>query len=86
MLTKRLEVLLEPEEYKEIQRQARLEGKSVGQVVRDLLRERLIKEKRGKAIRAFEKLVSPDMEIDISSWAEEKKKMLKGRLKEIETH
>lgn len=86
MLTKRLEILLNPDEYKEIQREAIERGKSVGQLVRDLLREKMVKPRKETAIKAFQRLFSKEMEIDISSWTEEKKKITKTRLKEIETH
>ncbi|HCC68377.1 MAG TPA: hypothetical protein DEP99_00600 [Nitrospiraceae bacterium] len=86
MLTKRLEILLNPDEYKEIQREARERGESVGQLVRDILREKMVKPRKKTAIQAFQRLFSKEMEIDISSWAEEKKKITKTRIKEIETH
>ncbi len=86
MLTKRLEILLNPDEYKEMQREAKERGESVGQLVRDVLREKMVKPRKKTAARAFQKLFSKDMEIDISSWTEEKKKMTKTRIKEIEAH
>lgn len=86
MLTKRLEILLSPEEYKEIQREAKERGKSIGQLVRDVLGERIIKPRKETAMQAFQRLFSKEMEIDISSWAEEKKKITKTRIKEIEAH
>lgn len=42
------------------------------------IKERLIKGKRERAIKAFEKLISLEMEIDISSWSEEKRRCLNG--------
>lgn len=86
MLTRRLEILLNPDEYKEIQREAKERGESVGQLVRDLLREKMVKPRKKTAIEAFQRLYSKEMEIDISSWTEEKKKITKTRIKEIEAH
>lgn len=86
MLTKRLEILLEPDEYKEIHREAKERGESVGQLVRDMLREKMVKPRKKTAIKALQKLFSKDMKIDISSWTEEKKKITRTRVKEIEAH
>lgn len=86
MLTKRLEILLDPDEYKEIQKEAKERGESVGQLVRDVLREKMVKPRKKISIQAFQRLFSKEMEIDISSWAEEKKKITKTRIKEIEAH
>jgi len=86
MLTKRLEILLDPEEYREIQKEAKERGESVGQLVRDVLKEKMVKPRKKTSIKAFQRLFSKDMEIDISSWAEEKKKITKTRAKELETH
>lgn len=86
MLTKRLEILLDPDEYKEIQKEAKERGESMGQLVRNILREKIVKPRKKTAIEAFNKLFSKEMEIDMSSWVEEKKKIAKARLKEIEAY
>jgi predicted CopG family antitoxin len=86
MLTKRLEILLDPDEYKEIQKEAKERGASMGQLVRDVLREKMVKPRKKTAIEAFQKLFSKEMEIDVSSWTEEKKKITKTRIKEIEAY
>lgn len=86
MLTKRLEILLDPDEYKEIQREAKERGASVGQLVRDVLREKMVTPRKKISMQAFQRLFSKEMEIDISSWIDEKKKITKTRIKEIETH
>jgi len=86
MLTKRLEILLDPEEYKELQKEAKERGESIGQLVRDVLREKMLIPRKKTSLQAFQKLFSEEMEIDISSWAEEKKKLTQNRIKEIEAH
>ncbi len=60
MLTKRLEILLNPGEYKEIQREARERRESVGQLVRDLLREKMVKPRKKTVMEAFKKLFSKE--------------------------
>lgn len=84
MLTKRLEILLNPDEYKKLQIEAKERRKSMGQLIRDILREKIIKSRKKTAIEAFNKLYSGDIEIDISSWEKEKKNITKTRIKEIE--
>lgn len=86
MLTKRLEILLDPKDYKEIQKNAREKGESVGQLVRNILKDRIVAPKKKASIDALQRLFSKNIEIDIRSWAKEKKKIADMRIKEIEAH
>ncbi len=86
MLTKRLEILFDPEDFKLIKKRAEKEGKTVASLVRDTLREKIIDKDKRQKKEAVKRLFSQDMEIPIDEWTEEKKKIIEGRVKEIETH
>ncbi len=86
MLTKRLEILFDPKEYEMIRRKAKAEGRSVASLVRKVLHEKIIEKDKKQKEAILKKLFSSSMEIPFDEWREEKKVIIKGRVKDIETH
>lgn len=86
MLTKRLEILFDPKEFETIRKKAESEDKSVASLIREAVKEKIIQKDIKRKDLALKRLFSPEMEISFGKWAEEKKKIIKGRIKEIETH
>jgi hypothetical protein len=86
MFTKRLEILFDPKEYEIIRKKAEAEGKSIAALIRDALKEKVIEKDIRHKEEALKRLFSPDMEIPFDEWMEEKKRLTRTRVKEIETH
>lgn len=86
MLTKRLEILFDPKEFEAIKKKAESEEKSVASLIREAVREKIIEKDIKRKDLALKRLFSPKMETSFGKWVEEKKKIIKGRIKEIETH
>lgn len=73
MLEKRLEVLLDPLEYEKLKLCASSTGKSVGELVREAVRDKYIVPADQAREEAVRRLVSPDFEEDWPEWSELKK-------------
>ena len=86
MLTKRLEILVDPKEFEIIKKKAEAEGKSIAGMIRDALKEKIIDRGVKQKDKALKRLFSPDRETPFDEWKEEKKKIIKSRVKEIETY
>lgn len=86
MLTKRLEILFDPGEYKILKKKAVEEGKSVANLVRETLKEKIIDSSVKEKESALKRLFSPSMETDFNEWKVEKKRIIKSRVKKIEAH
>lgn len=86
MLTKRLEILLDPKEFETVKKKAEAEGKSIAGMIRETLREKIIESDSKRKERALKRLFSSAMETDFDEWRKEKKRIAKNRVKEIETH
>ena len=86
MLTKRLEILFDPKEFEMIKRKAKAEGKSVAGLVRKVLKEKIIEKDIKQKEAILRRLFSPSMETPFDAWEEEKKGIIRGRAKDIETH
>lgn len=84
MLTKRLEILLDPKEFDVLKKKAKEEGKSVANLVRETMKEKIIDSSIKQKERALKRLFSLDMETDFKEWKEEKKRITKARIKAIE--
>lgn len=85
MLTKRLEILFDPKEFEILKKKAKAEGKSIASMVRETLKEKIIDSSLKQKERALKRLFSPTMETPFDEWREEKKRITKTRVKEIET-
>tara|TARA_B100000315_G_scaffold243712_1_gene267419 strand:+ start:639 stop:899 length:261 start_codon:yes stop_codon:yes gene_type:complete len=86
MLTKRLEILFDPKEFEAIRKKAKSEDKSVARLIREAVKEKIIDKDKKRKDLALKRLFSPEMETSFGKWTEEKKKIIKGRIKEIEAH
>ncbi len=86
MLTKRLEILFDPKEFDILKKKAMEEGKSVANLVRETMKEKILDSSMKQKERALKRLFSLDMKIDFKEWKEEKKIITKARTKAIETH
>lgn len=84
MLTKRLEILFDPGEFEILKIKATDEGKSVANLVRETLKEKIIDSSIKEKENALKRLFSPSMETDFNEWKEEKKGIIKARGKKIE--
>lgn len=86
MLTKRLEILFDPKEFEMIKRKAKAEGRSIASLVRKVLKEKIIEKDVKQKETILRRLFSPAMEVPFDEWREEKKGIIRGRAKDIETH
>lgn len=84
MLTKRLEILFDPKEFEILKKKAAEEGKSVANLVRETLKEKITDSSIKEKENALKRLFSPSMETDFDEWKEEKKRIIKTRGKNIE--
>lgn len=84
MLTKRLEILFDPKEFEILKKKATEEGKSVANLVRETLKEKITDSSIKEKENALKRLFSPSMETDFDEWKEEKKRIIKTRGKNIE--
>lgn len=86
MLTKRLEILFDPKEFEILKKKAMAEGKSIASMVRETLKEKIIDSSLKQKERALKRLFSPAMVTPFDEWREEKKRIIKTRVKDIETY
>lgn len=86
MLTKRLEVLFDPGEFKILKKKAEEDGKSIAFIVREAVKEKIIDSSLMQKQKALKKLFSSGMETPFDEWKEEKKRITKSRVKDIETY
>ena len=86
MLTKRLEILFDPKEFEILEKKAKAEGKSIASLAREALKEKIMDSSVKQKEKALKKLFSLSMEMSFDEWEEEKKRIIKKRVKEIETH
>ncbi len=84
MLTKRLEILFDPKEFEILKKKATEEGKSVANLVRETLKEKITDSSIKEKENALKRLFSPSMETDFDEWKEEKKRIIKTRGKNVE--
>ncbi len=86
MLTKRLEILFDPKEFDALKKKAIEEGKSVANLVRETMKEKIIDSSMKQKEIALKRLFSLDMETDFKEWNVEKKRVIQAGIKAIETH
>ena len=70
MLTERLEILFDSKEFDVLKKKAMEEGKSVANLVRETMKEKIIDSSMKQKERALKRLFSLDMETDFKEWKE----------------
>ena len=81
-LTKRVEVLFDPEQYKLVERIARSRGETVGALVRRAVEQQYLGPTLEERKAAVHRLIS--QEIDFGSWEEIKAELERAKVREIE--
>ncbi|MBI2910047.1 MAG: ribbon-helix-helix protein, CopG family [Chloroflexi bacterium] len=81
-LTKRVELLLDPDEYAELAEIARRRKESIGALIRRALEREYLQPTREQKRAALRQLLSQD--IDFGSWERAKKDISREIVKEIE--
>ena len=77
-LTKRVPVLLSPEEYRHLKEQSRKNKKPMGEILRSAYRKSCEEEKKPDRMAAFERLTS--MNLDLPDWETLEEEIIKGKL------
>jgi hypothetical protein len=70
MLTKRVEILLEPAEMEMLRRHAGKTGKSVGSLIREAVKEKYMTPSYDERMAALARLLDPEREVSFPSWRE----------------
>lgn len=78
MLSKRVEILLEPGEMQALQRYAKKARKSVGALIRDAVKEKYLTPSSQERLAAVQGLTSPKRAVDFPPWEELKKELERG--------
>ena len=81
-LTRRVGVLLEPEQYSVLQDLARQRRKSVASLIREAVEREYLIPTREERLEAWRRIVS--QEIDFGEWDDIKKAMAEERARQIE--
>lgn len=74
-MTERLQVLVTPEQRRRLERVARIEGRSVGAVIRDAI-ERAIPAPRGSSSDPLEEMFALDL--PVGDWADLKEEIIRA--------
>lgn len=85
MLSKRVEILLDPAEMEALRRQARKAKKSVGALIREAVKEKYLTPTRAERQAALKRLLSPQRAISFPSWRKLKKKLEDSMRRRVET-
>ena len=78
MLSKRVEILLDPAEMEALRRQAKKAKKSVGALIREAVKEKYLTPTRKEREAALRRLLSAECQIDLPPWKQVKKELEKG--------
>ncbi|MEW6624117.1 MAG: hypothetical protein AB1420_13470 [Bacillota bacterium] len=70
MLKKRLEILISNDEYILLKEKAKEDKCSIGELVRESLREKYFVDKDGNARKALDEIISGDLALDTVEWDE----------------
>ena len=81
-LTKRVELLLEPEQYARLEEIARVRKESVGALIRRAVQREYLQPTQGQKRAALGRLLHQDM--DFGSWERAKKDISREVIKELE--
>ena len=82
MLKKRVEILFDPKEYRLLEERARVEGRSVGSLIREAVEKYCLRPSEEERREAFHWLLSQEMDID-SDWEQVKKEIAEARYEQI---
>jgi hypothetical protein len=86
MLTRRLEILFDQKEFEILRKKAKARGRSVASLIRETMREKIIDTSITEKERALKRIFSLANKLPLGDWKREKAKMIKARVREIETH
>lgn len=75
MLSKRVEILLDPAEMDALRRQAKKARKSVGALIREAVKERYLMPTAKERKEALRRLLSRECQIDLPPWTQLKKEL-----------
>ncbi|MCH7570200.1 MAG: ribbon-helix-helix protein, CopG family [Deltaproteobacteria bacterium] len=78
MLSKRVEILLEPAEMEALRRQAKESKKSIGALIRDAVKEKYLTPTPETRAAALRRLLSSKREVSFPSWMKLKKELDRG--------
>ena len=81
-LTKRVEVLFDPQQYRLMEAMARSKGQTVGALVRKAVEEQYLRPTLEQRREALERLLS--MEVDLGTWEEAKAIIERGKVEGLE--
>lgn len=82
--TKRVEVLFEPEDYEQLEKKARQEGRSVGEIVREAVSVAVVDPAEKRRAAAFEWLTSQTIDEMGGDWEDIKREIAEERTRQIE--
>lgn len=85
MLTKRVEILLDPAEMEALRRQARKAKKSVGALIREAVKEKYLAPTPKERKEALKRLFSPERSISFPPWRKLEKELEDSMRRRIET-
>ena len=85
MLSKRVEILLDPAEMEALRRQAKKVKKSVGALIREAVKEKFLTPTPKERKEALKRLLSPQRGISFPSWKKIKRDLEDGMRRGIET-
>jgi hypothetical protein len=85
MLSKRVEILLDPAEMEALRREAKKAKKSVGALIREAVKEKYLTPSPKERKEALKRLFSPQRAISFPTWREIKKDLEEGMRRRIET-
>jgi hypothetical protein len=75
MLSKRVEILLDPAEMESLRQQARKAKKSVGALIREAVKEKYLTPTSKERKEALRRLLSAECQIDLPPWKQLKKEL-----------
>jgi len=75
MLSKRVEILLEPAEMESLRRQAKKAKKSMGALIREAVKEKYLTPTPKERKEALRRLFSAECQIDLPPWKQLKKEL-----------
>lgn len=79
-LTKRMQLLLSPEQYRKVQLYAKRHKKSIGLVIREALEKYLLERPKSEKKKAVVRLLSK--ELPVADWEEMEKEIMEGAIQE----
>jgi hypothetical protein len=84
MLSKRVEILLDPAEMEALRREAKKAKKSIGALIREAVKEKYLTPTIKERKEALRRLLSKECRIDLPPWKEIKKDLEKSMGRGIE--